>query len=255
MELFFEYDIERLRRYALVAENAGKINIESNPNRLFLSFTDVGYFNYCVCREPDQLSEIVGQAQAFYAQHQIAHHKLLIDDLMTTESHDRFLAENGYVLKERLMAVRDPTLKNRPQPLSEILQLEPVSEETIAAFTADYLAGFESEQTQIEPVVINFRQLLGNPNIALFRVKVQTEPVGIAVFYRFEEDYFLAGGSILPRFRNRGYHTAALLTRLNWLNEQHARSITSWAYDGGASYRNMLRVGLMPYKCYRVYGR
>lgn len=255
MDLFFEYDVERLRHYTRVAENTGKIAIESNPGHLLLSFSDVGYFNYCVCHEPDQLREVVGQAQSFYAYRQIAHHKVLLDEAITDDSHYRFLAERGYVMKERIMAVRDPTLKNRPQPVSATLQLEPVSEQTIAEFTKDYLAGFESEQTHIEPVANNFRQLLGNSNIALFRVKDQSEPVGIAVFYGSEKDYFLAGGAILPGFRNRGYHTTALLTRLNWLNEQNARSIISWAYDEGTSYRNMLKVGLVPYKCYRVYER
>ncbi|GAB3931787.1 hypothetical protein [Larkinella terrae] len=256
MDLFFEYDIERLRRYAILGANTGKISIASSPSNLLLSFTDVGYFNYCVCHNADQLPEIVGQAQAFYAGQQIAHHKVLIDEAIGEEAHYRFLADNGYVLRERIMAVRDPTLESRPQPVQDTFQLEPVSQETIAAFTADYLAGFESEQKNAEPVTNNFRQLLDSKAISLFRIKNRTEPVGIAVLYGSGMDFFLAGGAILPAFRNRGYHTTALLTRLNWVNGQPGvRSIISWAYDNGASYRNMLKVGLVPYKCYRVYER
>jgi hypothetical protein len=255
MDLFFEYDIERLRRYADVAVNTGKISIESQPSHLLLAFTDVGYFNYCVCHDSALLAEIVGQAQSFYADRKIDHYKLLIDEAICKEQHYRFLAENGYSLKERIMAVQDTTLQYRTVPFQAHLQLEPVSEATLPEFTADYLTAFESKQKNTVPVITNFRQLLGNKNISLFRVVDQTEPVGIAVLYGVERDFFLAGGAILPNFRNKGYHTAALVTRLNWLNEQNARSIISWAYDGGASYRNMLKLGLEPYKCYRVYER
>ncbi|GAB3911236.1 hypothetical protein GCM10028803_52150 [Larkinella knui] len=253
MDLFFEYDIERLRRYANVPVNTEKIRIESHPSHLLLSFTEVGYFNYCVCHEPGRLAEVIEQAHSFYAEQKIDHHKLLIDEAICAESHDRFLTDRGYSLKERIRAVHDPLLAYRPQPLPENLQLEPVHEATLPEFTEDYLAAFESEQKNTAPVVANFRQLLGTENISLFRVTDQAEPVGIAVLYGSGADFFLAGGAILPAFRNRGYHTSALVTRLNRVNEQNARSIISWAYDGGASYRNMVRVGLIPYKCYRVY--
>lgn len=255
MDLFFEYDVERLRRYAAVAVNADKISIESYPSHLLLSFTDVGYFNYCVCHDPASLAQVVAEATSFYADRQLDHHKLLIDEAQTEAQHYRFLTEQGYILKERLMAVRDPALEYRPQPERADLRLEPVAEPTLPAFTEDYLTAFESEQTNTAPVITNFRQLLGNPNISLFRVTDRAEPVGIAVLYDCENHFFLAGGAILPAFRNKGYHTTALITRLNWSNERKARSIISWAYEGGASYRNMLKVGLVPYKSYRVYER
>ncbi|GAB3323347.1 hypothetical protein GCM10027299_19510 [Larkinella ripae] len=255
MDLFFEYDVDRLRRYAGLAENAGKISIESYSSHLLLSFTDVGYFNYCVCHEPDSLAAVVEQARLFYADRQQDHHKLLLDEAQADAQQDRFLTEQGYTLKERLMAVHDPALAYRPQPERADLRLESVSEPTLPAFTEDYLAAFESERKNTAPVIANFRQLLASPNIALFRVTDQKKPVGIAVLYGFEQHFFLAGGAILPEFRNQGYHTTALITRLNWSNQQKARSIISWAYEGGASYRNMLRVGLVPYKRYRVYER
>lgn len=255
MDLFFEYDIERLRRYAGVVENTGKITVESYPTHLLLSFTDVGYFNYCVCHEPAKIVDVVGQANAFYGSRSIHHHKLLLDEACNDESQYRFLLENGYRLKERLMAVEDPILQHRSQPIPENLQLERVQAATLPDFTSDYLAAFESEQKNTVPVITNFRQLLDNENIVLFRVRDQAEPVGIAVLYGIESDFFLAGGAILPAFRNRGYHTTALVTRLNQANAQNARRIISWAYDGGASYRNMLKVGLVPYKCYRLYER
>jgi hypothetical protein len=255
MDLFFEYDVERLRRYARVADNTGKINIESYPTHLLLSFTDVGYFNYCVCHEPAEIADVVGQADGFYASRSIHHHKLLLDEARSDEAQYRFLLEKGYSLKERLMAVEDPILRHRSQSLPENLQLERVQEATLRDFTEDYLAAFESEQKNTTPVITNFRQLLDNENIALFRVRDRAEPVGIAVLYENKNDFFLAGGAILPTFRNRGYHTTALVTRLNWANAQNARRIISWAYDGGASYRNMLKVGLTTYKCYRLYER
>ncbi|WP_421828465.1 GNAT family N-acetyltransferase [Larkinella sp.] len=255
MDLFFEYDIERLRRYAGVVENTGKITIESYPAHLLLSFTDVGYFNYCVCHKPAEIVDVVRQANAFYASRSIHHHKLLLDEARSDEGQYQFLLDNGYRLKERLMAVEDPTLQHRPQPIPENFHLERVQVDTLHDFTEDYLAAFESEQKNTAPVITNFRQLLDNENIALFRVKDQVEPVGIAVLYEMDNVFFLAGGAILPAFRNRGYHATALVTRLNWANAQNARRIISWAYDGGASYRNMLKVGLVPYKCYRVYER
>ena len=255
MDLFYEYDIERLRSYDRVAANAGKITIESCPSHLLLSYTDVGYFNYCVCHQPANLPEVVEQVKPFYIHRQVKHHKLLIDEALGNEHHFRFLNENGYTLKERLMAVRDPTLKYRQQPHQAGLRLESVSEATLSEFTENYLAAFESEQKNSTPVVNNFRQLTGNKNIALFQVVDQREPVGIAVFYGIEKDFCLAGGAILPAFRNKGYHKTALVTRLNWLNEQNARSIISWAYANGISYQNMLKVGLVPYKSYRVYER
>ncbi|MGA0557213.1 hypothetical protein ACO2Q8_11215 [Larkinella sp. VNQ87] len=255
MELFFTYDIERLRCYAGVAGNADKISVESHASHLLLSFTDVGYFNYCVCHEPAQLDDVLEHAQTFYASRQIDHHKLLVDEALSQDDHYRFLTNQGYVLKERLMAVQDPIRRLRPMPATANLQLEPVCGQTIAAFTEDYLTAFESEQKNPKTVVTNFRQLLGRPNLGLFRVTNGSDPVGIAVLYGSDGHFFLAGGAILPTFRNNGYHTTALVTRLNWSNAQNARSVISWAYEGGASYRNMLRVGLLPYKCYRVYER
>ncbi|WP_164851364.1 GNAT family N-acetyltransferase [Larkinella soli] len=255
MELFLEYDVERLSRYDAVADNAGKINIESHPNALFLSFTDVGYFNYCVCFDPDNLPDVVERAVSFYGDRQIRHHRLLIDEALYAEEHYDFLSEQGYTLKERLRVVSAPADRPGRGPELPSLGLDPVSEESLPAFTADYLTGFESEQKNLAPVVTNFRQLLGSRGISLYHVTDSGRPVGIAVLYDKGNNYFLAGGAILPDHRNKGYHTHALETRLDWCYRQKAKNVYSWAYDNSASYRNMLKVGLVPYKSFRVYER
>ncbi|QDK79371.1 hypothetical protein EXU85_12475 [Spirosoma sp. KCTC 42546] len=255
MDLFYQYDIERLRHYANISVNTRKISIESTASHLLLCFTDVGYFNYCVCHEPANLPILVKQANVFYTHRQIEHHKLLIEEAHCQEYHYQYLVQNGYCLKERLVAVRDTMLHYRQHACQSGIQLEPVCEATMLAFTKDYLAAFESEQPDSTLVSNNFSQLLRNQNITLFRVTDHKEAVGIAVLYRVQNDFVLAGGAILPTFRHKGYHTAALVTRLNWSNSQKARSIIAWAYHNSVSYRNMLKVGLTPYKTYRVYER
>ena len=251
MDLFVKYDIERLSQYASLPQNKTKITVDVANGYVSLRFNDVNYFNYAVCLATHELADIVPQVQSFYEQTQ--HHRLLIEDATGAGEHHTYLRQQGYTLKGRQMLVHDPDRvgHRHTQPLTA--SLEPVSETTLHAFTRDYLAGFESEQSNTEPVALNFGRLLTSPNISLYRVIAAGQPVGIAGLYRSDNHFLLAGGAILPSYRQQGYHTSALLSRLAHCYEHQPDSISAWAYEDSVSYHNMRRIGLAPYKRYWIY--
>ena len=134
------------------------------------------------------------------------------------------------------------------------VQLVPVGIDNIAVFTDLYLRGFEAEGRSISRVISNFRQLLLVQGIELFIVKYDLQPVGINVIFAKEHEYLLAGGAILPEFRNQHIHKISMAIRINsCLEDFYCSSIFSWAYDESVSLHNMLKIGMTIFEERMIY--
>lgn len=253
-DLCFKYDIARLNCYDKLAFNHGKINIQYISHGILLSFKGVNYFNYVVCNNHLELQEVLLSAKLFYSQLQIINYRLLIEETAQDVYHPE-LNKMGYVLKNKqsILHFPNPFHFNVTQPTVPGIVLELVSHETIAAFTHDYLVAFDSMQKDIANVILNFSQLLENKEISLFRILHNNYAVGIAALYTLENSYLFAGGAVLPFYRNKGYHTNALLLRLQECLHLQTKHIIAWAYQQSQSYNNMINVGFIPYKTYSVY--
>lgn len=253
MDLFVHYDIERLRRYATLPTNASRIHLVSSTAAQLLCFPEVDYFNYSVCYEPRQLSQLIQEAGAFYQQHGVTCHRLLVEETPEAAEAHALLQQKHYTWKGNQVLMHQNSLSKTVARPSSQTWLRPVCTESLLAFTKDYLSGFDSQRTDISQVASNFRQLLSSPSISLYRVIADEQAVGVAVLYRHGSEFLLAGGAVLSQYRQKGYHKKALISRLQQCYQQNATAITGWAYDQSISYQNMLKLGLTPHKRYRIY--
>lgn len=250
MELFVRYDLERLTKYASLTQNSARIRTHITTHYACLQFVDVNYFNYCICLVAEQIPQIVQETKAFY---QHIPYRLLIEDTGDSASIHPFLKQQGYVCKGQQVLLQAPdTLRQVDKP-DVLTELELVSPSTLHSFTQDYLTGFESDRTDAESVSVNFGQLLTSPAIRLYRVIVNRQPVGVAALYQEGDHFLLAGGAILPPYRHQGYHTGALISRLQYCWQHQPKSISAWAYQDSISYQNMCHLGLAPLKSYWIY--
>ncbi len=249
MELFVRYDLERLSKYASLAHNFDRIRTCLTTSHTCLHFADVDYFNYCVCSDADQISLILEDIKSFY---QHTPHRVLIEDTTPLPPHT-LLKQQGYRYKGKQVLLGAPHQIHKLDEYPTAAQLEPVSPATLYSFTQDYLAGFESDRADAKPVALNFAQLLTSSAIQLYRVMAHQQAVGIATLYQESNHFLLAGGAILPPYRNQGYHTSALVGRLRYCLQNQPKSISAWAYQDSKSYQNMCRLGLSPLKGYWIY--
>ena len=250
MELFVRYDLERLTKYASLAHNSARIRTNIRTTHASLHFADVNYFNYTICLAANQIQQVVEETKAFY---QHTPHRLLIEDAVESTHLHTFLNRKGYSCKGRQILLQAPNQINELAESEAATELEPVSPTTLYSFTQDYLASFESDRTDATPVSINFSQLLSSSTIQLYRVMAHRQAVGIAALYQENEHFLLAGGAILPSYRNHGYHTSTLISRLRYCFQNQPKSISAWAYENSTSYQNMCRLGLTPLKGYWIY--
>jgi hypothetical protein len=129
-----------------------------------------------------------------------------------------------------------------------------IDEGNIHEFTKVYLDSFEATDRNHVRVTRNFKQLLMINNLELYLLKNGNQNVGVNVLYSENFNYFLAGGAIIPEFRNQNYHKSGLLYRINkCLSEPNVNSIISWAYNDSISLHNMLRINMIVINEFLVY--
>jgi GNAT superfamily N-acetyltransferase len=91
------------------------------------------------------------------------------------------------------------------------------------------------------------RQSIHREHFQLFLARYRGEPAGIGDFSRSrasEKWCGLGAGGVIPRFRNRGIHTALLRHRLHAAFTTGYELVISGAKFGSTSFHNQQRVGL-----------
>jgi GNAT superfamily N-acetyltransferase len=92
------------------------------------------------------------------------------------------------------------------------------------------------------------------PGWTLYLATVQGKPAGAAILYVVGDDAYLADATVDPDFRRRGVHRALLDRRCDDARAAGATRIYSGADVLSASYRGMMRKGLVLLYTATVFG-
>lgn len=151
----------------------------------------------------------------------------------------RLLAGAGYVQTGFHATFAGPAaLADAPSPGVEVRRVETASE--IESFADIYHLGWNITgfRVPIEP-------WLTAPGWSLYLALCDGAPAGVAILYVLGEAAYLADSAVDPRFRRRGVHRSLLDRRCDDARAFGAARIYSGADFLSASYRNMLRKGLV----------
>ena len=252
MELFFKYDLLRLRAYDSVNSKKNKIAILDTENYLALCFPAVKYFNYAVSKNNQTLTpEEFSGIREFYRSQNISSHKIInLNDNFELDVLERLNYRKKSTISKVGFGIGQTVLTARVPDVNFIV----VDKGNLEEFTKTYLDAFEAEDRDIRDVCENFGGLLKTEGIELFIVKDNFKTVGVVVLYSTNHIYYLAGGAILPEYRDNHYHKAGITMRLQKsLQDKSMQSIISWAYKDGISHRNMKSLGMIDVAEFDVY--
>jgi hypothetical protein len=234
----------RLKAYQKVQE---RIFFYENESVFAQCFPELVYFNYAYkkdgnCLTPNEIQDI----QAFYLSHGIKHFQFF------TPNEEPQLILLGAKVKSTF--VKQEYLTKRLLTMPGTSEFSRVNETSIDDFTKTYLASFEAGPKIIEDVCRNFRQLLWVPNLEMYLIKEGGVSVGVLVAFVHQNKALLAGGAVLPDYRNRYNHRDGIAFRVNkFLQDSNVQNIETWTYLGSQSYQNMLASGFANSKTYYLY--
>jgi GNAT superfamily N-acetyltransferase len=123
------------------------------------------------------------------------------------------------------------------------------SEETLKVFSDVYHRGWGIAGFRV-PVA----PWLTAPGWTLYLATVQGRPAGAAILYLVGDDAYLADAAVDPDFRRRGVHRALLDRRCDDARAAGATRVYSGADVLSASYRGMMRKGLVLLYTATVFG-
>lgn len=250
MELFYKYDELRLKTYSSDPDN----RIQTSQNLCFkiLCFPEVHYFNYSLLDTNGALkNESLEQVQEFYENLKVNKHKVLIPTERVSEFKSQKAAKRYTLVSSLIKAELKQKLKVKQDNRLDFIKVDGTS---IEKFTEVYLKSFESETTDTAKVKANFNKLLPLKNIHLYLLFSNEEAVGVNVLYQDHNQYLLAGGAILPGFRNNNFHKTSLKFRINQAqNEYGTAGISAIAYKGSISLKNMIKLNMSAVTEYEVY--
>ncbi|GEM_PF-2106398 len=254
MHIIHQYDLERLLAYNRNERQDNRIKVELSGDIGIFSFPEVNYFNYIWVDETRLLTHNdLDFFISFYASQGINGHRILIP-AMASDNTEFVRNDRNYDHAGKLVMTGYPRIKKIDLPNEQRIRLVPAGMNNLTIFTELYLLGFEAEDRVLDRVISNFRQLLSVKGMELFIVMYDSQPAGINILFRQGHDYFLAGGAVLPKFRNRQIHKISMAMRINrCLDDVHCGSIVSWAYDESISLQNMMKLGMTIFEERMIY--
>jgi hypothetical protein len=252
MQLMFKYDIDRLLSFASNADN--NIHIVDKDSFMMLCFPEVDYFNYAFTPTNQELSaNQLSEIKLFYLNQKITKHKVIInascyESILLMQSH------SSYKHTSTISKTVITPLSNYQTKQSEGLDFIEVDGSNIDLFAKLYLDGFDSRKKIDFAIVNNFKSLLKLGDLDLFLLKTEGKYVGINVFYQSDTESLLAGGAILPKYRNKGFHQQSLKYRIDGaIQKKNAKSVVAWAYNPSISLNNMLKLKMEIQENFNVY--
>lgn len=230
--------------YDRARNGQNQIKILEEDDFFAFSFPEVGYFNYAFTKDNQPFEKGgIERIQAFYNSRQIRKHRIKIP---FDQEESRALLEDDYIKIGTIVKTYFPVTETFDCPDVNTPEFVLVDESNIVTFTKVYLDSFEAVGRDPEQVAENFRGLLTIPGTELYLVRDEGQNAGIVVLYGQEHHYFLAGGAILPGFRNKDYHKSGLRMRIRkCLRDQQLAGIYSWADKDGISHQNMVKLNMV----------
>jgi len=111
-------------------------------------------------------------------------------------------------------------------------------------FAEIYTKGFGLPSFLKEHVARNNEVLYNNRNWIFYMALFNGEPAGIGVLYESDGIGTLAASTTIPKFRNKGVHSALVLKRLERAKQLKCDLIVGQAGYGSVSQKNMERAGM-----------
>lgn len=243
MQTIFQYDLNRLSAYSVIPSN--RIAIRKAQDFISFCFPDVAYFNYTVPLNGQPLSrEKITEINRFYESKCVDRHKLIIPTY-ATESVELLKSLDNYTQTNVIAKTAFTATIQDKESSTRDLEFIPVNNSLIDQFTDLYLRGFDAVNRNINEVTQNFCRLFRIDNLDLFMLKHKNVFVGVNVLYYAEDETVLAGGAVLPEYRNMGFHQNSLQFRIRQaLGRAPGQKIVGWAYKPGISLKNMLKQGM-----------
>ena len=254
MELFFKYDFNRLQAYSSVKEINNRIKILEEYKFMAFSFPDVGYFNYAFPTNGIPMERFdIEYINDFYFSFGLEKYKIIVP-LHHVELKKLLESKKNFQLSETIVQTRYPIKKKIDFEINSDVIFIPIDKGSIIEFTEVYLASFEAVGRDIYKVARNFESLLEREGVEFYLANNGETNIGVNVLYKEGNNYLLAGGAILPEFRNHNYHKSGLTMRLKkCLDNPLVEKVTSWAYKGGVSLHNMNSLNMIEEKEFDVY--
>ncbi len=243
MQAIFQYDLNRLNAYSEIPSN--RIAVRQDKSFINFCFPKVDYFNYTIQLNGEPLSnEKIAEINEFYLSKHVRRHKLIIS-ASGTESIELLKGLADYTLTAIIAKTAFTSASTGLVQSNPDIEFIPVDNNLIEQFTALYLRGFNAENRDVNEVSQNFCRLLRIDNLDLFLLNHRNIFIGVNVLYYAEHETVLAGGAILPEYRNRGFHQYGLQFRIRQASSRvPGKKIVGWAYKPGISLRNMLKQGM-----------
>jgi hypothetical protein len=252
MQLIFKYDIDRLLSYA--ADSKNNIHIADKNSFMMLSFPEVDYFNYAFAPDHDILSHHhLTSIERYYLAKDIIKHKVILN-ADCTESNELLKSHTNYTHTTSIAKTVTAPPPDYQAVNADGLHFVQVDDSNIDLFAKLYLKSFESEKQPDNRIVGNFKSLLNLEELDLFMLRQEDKYVGVNVLYQSKSESLLAGGAILPEYRNKGFHLQSLKFRINKaIQRDQAKNIVAWAYNPSVSLKNMLKLKMKVQENFNVY--
>ncbi len=252
MQLIFRYDLTRLYSYSVHAEN--NIKIIDEHSHVILCFPEVDYFNYSFHKEGEVFTkQKLSDVSAFYLDNRIRKHKILVE-ASSAENNKSLAGDSRYRLVSTIAKTGLPVQNKIPFQPIEDMRFVKADNTNIQDFTDVYINSFEALKKDNTSVYNNFKTLLMIPHLDLYILQHEGVNVGVNVLYQQDCECLLAGGAILPRYRNKGFHKKGLSFRIGQtLTDSTEKNIVAWAYNPSISLNNMLKLNMQIEEEFNVY--
>lgn len=242
MNTLLHYDLLRLEAFQNNPSVRETISISQSPELTLLKFPPVRYFNYCYGKIESK--QVLQKVQDFYSDTYQGQHQILVD--AKDDLSKSILAESKeYKLFTKIEIMELPWEANYQDMNLEGIELIPATLENIREFAWLYLNCFEAENRHAESVEENFLQKFKTAGIQFYFIQWNGLPVGISGIYSNADFQILSVAAVLPAYRNRGFHQAALTQRIKLCRDKDKSApIYSWAYQHSISQQNMKKIGM-----------
>ena len=254
MELFFKYDLNRLQAFSSVKEIDNQIKILEEHKFMAFSFPEVGYFNYAFPTNGLPLEKFdLEYINDFYRSFGLDKYKIIVPP-NHHELKKYFSGNSNFQLVETVVQTYYPLENKLNFKINSNIKFIRVDKSNILEFTKTYLDSFEAIGRDENRVAQNFTSLMERPGVEFYLANNGKAHMGVNVLYRERNNYLLAGGAVLPEYRNHDHHKSGLTMRLQkCLEDPQVEKITSWAYKGGVSLHNMNSLKMIEEKEFEVY--
>ena len=254
MELFFKYDLNRLNAYSSVKEINNQIKILEEQKFMAFSFPEVGYFNYAFPTNGLPLEKFdLEYINDFYKSFGLDKYKIIVPP-NHVELKNYFRNNPDFNLTETIIQTHYPIKNKLIFEINSDIKFIRVGNGNIVEFTRTYLNSFEAVGRDENRVAKNFAKLMERPGVEFYLANNGQAHIGVNVLYHEKNSYLLAGGAVMPEYRNHNHHKSGLTMRLQkCLEDPLVEKITSWAYKGGVSLHNMNNLNMIEEKEFEVY--